>query len=138
MTKEEILEGNKLIAEFDGVKLYEDWGEYLKATHHPQRYMDAVVYPDVLTDETLKEIELLDRNNQYGEVDYYSSFDCLMPVIQKIANTAIIETRLTNNQMYVSVYVKDYYYQSGTGNCNEQMFISVVEFIKWFNQNKNI
>ena len=58
MSEQEIIEGNKLIAEFMGYKFIEDWHQYWR----------------------LSDKHLLLEN----ELKYHSSWDWLMPVVEKI------------------------------------------------------
>ena len=104
MTEQEILEGNRLIAEFMGVKI--TGTKY--GCNHP---LVTCAYPN------------------YSNLKYHSSWDWLIPVIDKI---------------YSSDYYLDYCL-SNLGQFNDDIHIntkfisstfeSVIEYLKWYNKN---
>jgi len=127
MKKEQVLEGNKLIAEFMGAEIK---GNLCKFYKHP--IFDVI------------EIEFSPIN----WLNYRSSWDWLMPVVEKIESS-------TNAvfQIYARAIVCIYDYN--IWQCNddrldlrhqydftfdsskrEAVYKAVVEFIKWYNQNK--
>jgi len=117
-----VTENNKLIAEFMGAKLAkDDYGEF--GYHYPKG--------------SKKPPTCIWGFSPYA-LRYNKDFDWLMPVIDKISKQAIIETKNSNETMYVSITVPDKYYQSATGKPIDTLFNSAVEFIKWHNKNKAI
>jgi hypothetical protein len=102
MTQKEILKGNKLIAEFMGlysygvlnpVYAYND-DDYLACNHY-----------------------------ELKELIYHSSWDWLMPVVEKIGNIpehGYVFKRSLDGGLFYKI---------------ESVWLAVVEFIKWYNQN---
>ena len=103
MTQEEILEGNKLIAIFDG-------------------YVIDNTYPD--TDRTYNKngnIEL------HTTVKHHSDWEWLMPIVDKISKLHSIPELYANYSKVIdALMMLDI----------NILFKAVVEFIKWYNQNK--
>jgi len=114
MKEEEIIEGNVLIAEFIGLESFMD-GMYGK------------MYPNPITPN---------RNTIFGDagLKYHSSFDWLMPVIQKINN---LKMDCDNEDQYENFM---YHVQQIKGMRIvvdiEHAWSYVVEFIKFYNQQK--
>lgn len=112
MTQEEILKGNKLIAEFMGNKF----------THC----------------------------SSIKCVKYHSSWDWLMPVVEKIETFPFITTIITSGcrismweesvpYEWINVDFEDIYSFGGKYYVRtkiEATWLTVVEFIKWYNKNK--
>ena len=96
MTTEQIIEGNQLIAEFEGC------ATQMHLTEHPKtgEYTDP------------------------SEFEYHESWDWLMPVVEKINTTG-----KGGGLLYG---LRD----SLLGADIETAFTEVVEFIKWYNENK--
>jgi hypothetical protein len=121
MTDEEILEGNKLIAEFIGWKEYQD-------SLNSNKGRIVMEFPG-------KKSVFLDM------MKYHSSWDWLMPVVEKIEkNGAIVEMWgslgwncriwvMENGEKKVNLLDGD------KETLIEAAFPVVVEFIKWYNQN---
>lgn len=117
LTEQEILEGNKLIAEFLGIekKIYGETG----ITY----YIDNIPY-------------------QLFKLKYHSSWDWLMPVVEKIEldNSAVV---INNNECMIVHYgkpdesiEKDFSKTFNSGNTKiETTWIAVVAFIKFYNNN---
>lgn len=113
MTEQE-LEGNKLIAEFMGL---------IFNGHHwelPQ---------------------LHGRNKIYEELKYHSSWDWLMAVAEKIEQTGcIIEIWLSLGKgcriTKVTSKIKSWQTVMESNSTIEAVWLAVIEFIKWYNQNK--
>lgn len=106
-----ITESNKLIAEFMGMK-----------KHHNDNSMMVKITSQG------NEVVLIDT------LQYHSSWDWLMPVVEKIQKL-YQECMYHNNQIY-----KDYYYKvldKGISTTREIIYKSVVEFIKEYNELNN-
>lgn len=120
MTQEEIIEGNKLIAEFDGYKFVND-----DSLAYPNGYY---YYPNDGCGNSLKELE---------EFEYNSSWDWLMPVIEKIEKTGCCAS-IINNGCNIKTFI------SGDNGFNlnacdfeskiQTVYAVVVEYIKWYNK----
>ena len=116
MENDEIIEGNKLIAEFMGGKFRKS-----KDKNTLNKYFD-----------------LKDKGYFYyeNEICYHASWDWIMPVVEKIESDGFIvhieqeicyirnKTNSTENIVYNCQHPKI-----------ESVYKSVVEFIKWYNQN---
>jgi len=115
MTQEEILEGNKLIAEFDGVV----WKDASLVNYPRPNKQWSIKFPNGK------------QFSEYGNIDdilskyckYHSSWDWLMPVVEKIIYN-YDESKSLDIMRELS-YAKI-----------ESVYQSVIEFIKWYNQNK--
>lgn len=119
MTAEEIIQGNKLIAEFMGYELYN--GLFIHS--ESETPIGNTFYPD--------------------QSKYHSSWDWLMPVVEKM------ESKGFEVQIGRSLFVKNTNYcmihDIGNAFCIEHedvadkiivVYRAVIEFIKWYNQNK--
>jgi hypothetical protein len=144
MTKqEEIIEGNKLIAEF--------------------------MYPNAKEEYASGEIEIEDGLfkkgmlifGHYDQMRYHMSWDWLMPVVEKIENIDIrnngydfpkvkflgdcVEIFAYATYRGKTIYWKNWHSINGTNHPHvnqtdsklKAVYIAVVEFIKWYNKNKN-
>lgn len=134
-----MIENNKLIAEFMGLKVISK-DEYLK---HPQH-------------ETL-------NVNEYSIIEYqryHKSWDWLMPVVEKIESLNLGDNTLKtifseedvylNSSVSFSIMYKECYinffgemkvYENwiSVTECDSKIkaaYTAVVEFIKWYNENK--
>jgi len=120
-TAEEFLEGNKLIAEFDNKK----W--------------------DIENNRGRVGLFVLDSDAEIAyELDYHSSWDWLMPVVEKIQH---LENKLPvriDFQIYLLGAVElhiDYKRVFGMsafepGTLINAVYEGVIEFIKWYNEQK--
>jgi hypothetical protein len=121
------MESNKLIAEFMGVKptmespdvySYNDGVFFMVREDNPEKVMEAIA--------------------KYAK--YHTSWDWLMPVVEKIEDIETIDVDILTNG------TKIYEWRSGgeviVNNCAEISFTNkiehtysaVVEFIKWYNE----
>src|SRR6185503_5265605 len=120
MTPEEIIEGNRLIAEFDGGVLQADAVGHLKRN---------IFFRDMKMGLHLYNAEML---------SYHLSFDWLMSVVEKIENDYTITIRDKTCEI-----VKDFAMPTHEVMfCNhskeskiEAIWLSVIDFI-WYNQTK--
>lgn len=134
MTQEQILEGNKLIAEFMGGKLKQPNKE------HPNNPYNKHTWWGVGENKTVGHFSL----------HYHSSWDWLMPVIDKINiglsdTLGYVDIKATEIASYSSGSLKRklpafVYIENGRRfNGNEKLlatFRVVIEFIKWYNTKK--
>lgn len=129
----EIEKGNILIAEFDGYKV-----ELSPQGKHLIRYKNG---------------KWAGQWNQNGEGKYNTSWDWLMPIVNKIRNLKIpnhyIETHLYNQSFAINVnnsqngrqlftFTSNYFYKdfSYLGIDIENVFKVVVKFIEWYNNDR--
>lgn len=136
MTQQEILESNKLIAEFLGSKFIND---------APEDYPNGYYYQP-------KGVEYDCPTGESDEWCFNSSWDWLMPVVEKIekiennyhgrfgvhiiSNACTIQA--TNFRPDKKIPYPPHYFSDHIGNNKiESVWLAVVEFIKWYNnQNK--
>lgn len=114
ISNEVVAESNKLIAEFD------EW-KFIPAHVWTFEYVGSIQYED----SWIKTIDGI--SNQIKEViKYNSSWDLLMPIIKKSKQ---VELKYEYDWTVVNMWV---------ANVNiENTWLAVVEFIKWYNLNKN-
>lgn len=132
MTQEEIVEGNKLIAEFMGFKPWVDFNIQLGFCelniNKYSTYEDGMGHiPHACT---------------FKELRFHSSWDWLMPVIDKIG-TILFEDNILPDYIDRS-YVKSDCYENDTTKSiliNLSIFASLedvyeetIDFIKWYNE----
>ena len=121
-----IEENNKLIAEFMGV--FHQLGTYHLPQHKRYEKIGA-------------KIELYDTF-LLEDLSYHTSWDWLMPVVEKIENLdclydftidknrGVIKTKLSADNVFR--FNEDYF----TSSKLEIVYKAVVEFINWYNENK--
>ncbi len=135
MKEEEIVESNKLIAEFMGATPCKDaWGQ------------DAMEHHDWDHEEWSNGIKDYFETHSYkmNNLKYHSSWDWLMSVVEKI------ELLLFPNDNWINVNVGTSKYCTifdSNGDTIEiigeeetkikSTWVAVVEFIKWYNENKS-
>jgi len=124
MTGKEIIEGNKLIAKFMEIKLEGKWRDgYDYALQHVYRFNDEYYDCTLPTD--------------FG---FHFSWDWLMPVVEKIETIKIEEYNINFSIMGKAACwtpshwcgLKTYLADSKI----EAVYMTVIEFIKWYNSNK--
>lgn len=108
--KEEVIEGNKLIAEF---MLY-DYSMYNKWIDDEDSVMERQIEVPLTEDD----------------LEYHNSWDWLMPVVEKIDKEVPDSER---KQMYQGVIS----YEAPYANI-KNIWLATVDFIKWYNQHSNI
>ena len=106
-------EGNKLIAEFMGYRFYK---------HLP-------IKRDGWQLESNKDTALYLAHND-SDLKYHSSWDWLMPVIRKIKDTEL--SVYTEKGSYLVERIDE----GITSVDIDNVFMRVIEFIKWYNENK--
>ena len=122
--EKELLENNKLIAEFMGGKNFDKNG-----------YFEIFIPEQVNNLETNKGwvTEVLEWTN------YHKSWDWLMPVVEKIESIENYRFDFEIRQSLVEIYDKDEQidvFQEQGDDKREVTYWCVVEFIKWYNENK--
>lgn len=133
MTKEDTQNGNFLIANFMGYKYEEGLGK-----DHCGWY--KIVYSTFDTEKELGHREYLCRNDS---MMYHKSWKWLMLVVEKIEKTGCIVEMTFCLGMTCKIQKGDfkngtkYFLATETNDMKESVFLSVVEYIKWYNeQNK--
>lgn len=169
----EIVEGNKLIAEFMGYKYFEanvhdDGGgrmdnvyskvPILVEVYDECKYFGSLPNPDFKKEKPEKwnpEFGLLGwrtlnwSEHIYGVLKYHTSWDWLMPVVEKI--NGICTTQLnnySNDHSFVILLPDGKYWDNcpqggkpdriwGKSNTmKDAVYKTVIQFINWYNQNK--
>lgn len=129
MTQKQILEGNKLIAEFMGCK---------KEKNNPDLYHTGHFY----NTEIETGIGMQPSNEDvygYDEMKYNSSWDWLMPVVEKIESLGFW-INIKKNHVTVAYDNKNTYdsnmIHSEFGDISkiERVYICVINFIKFYNE----
>ena len=128
MTDKEIIEGNKLIAEFMQLKT-------IKRDGMSDSYM-FVLHPGFIPREVCP-----------ANLEYHTSWDWLMPVVEKIENAPNYDFFfhiLGNGAFITTTRVENF--RDGSPDIVESKIVhdskidatwlAVVEFIKWYNKNK--
>jgi hypothetical protein len=130
MTKEEIYTGNVLIAEFIGMEDVESgWQDKNNVLNIPPLHRP--------------------RTNTFVMLKFHSSWDWLMPVVEKINNSCFLgltTVTMFNNGTQIVVY--DLKWDKEPFNCYPKIntqeaiklsvtFNAVIRYIEWYNYNKN-
>lgn len=114
METEKIKEGNRVIAEFMGMKRH-NHASYITWEHEKGKH----IFESVL--------------------QYNSSWDWLMPVVEKIESLGYIFAMQSNTVVITSPKSKKPHYKNLYKNDGikkiECVFIAIVAFINWYNQN---
>lgn len=124
MSEQEIIEGNRLIAEFV---------DYEKESFEdePIRYY---VHNHLICTEDINPWESSSEDwNSWlttEEMKFHSSWDWLMPVVEKIEKTGHM-VNICEDRCSIDVEIDEF----GTTKI-EAVWLAVVEFIKWYNQKK--
>lgn len=129
MSEQEIIDGNRLIAEFMGAKYGEDSPNKISKNG----------YLELPDDSNYKFSKWTVRFSWIEELQYHSSWDWLMPIYTKI-NRYISERCLTDfvfatntEQLHLNLWM-------ALEDCSDTplvLWFHVVEFIKWYNENKS-
>jgi hypothetical protein len=161
MKTEEIIKGNKLIVEFMGWK---ETSKNLKwVSHYGDDYDNRTMFSGWIKQEQeyLETEPLIVVENNKRKIDflrnllYDTSWDWLMPVVEKIENLDFVNYSLISKRNYIN---GDIYYKIQLGRDTEEnidpvnfpieimeskskiyaTWIAVIEFIKWYNENRRI
>lgn len=119
MTNEEIIEGNKLIAEFMGIKLIKGINTYTGKEYY------------YFNNANMQDFEELP--------DYNTDWNVLMAVVQKIEHLPMVSD-ITINSVGTFIYCSEipkHFFPIETTKI-ESIWDAVVEFIKWYNKNKHL
>jgi hypothetical protein len=114
MTNEQIIEGNKLIAIFMAAK-YNERLDLVYLEGKPSMY-------------------------SINELKYHTSWDWLMPVVEKIEGIGDYHVSIGMFSCYVSegVFIDEWVHiESDSDSKIKAVWLAVIEFIKWHNQNTN-
>ena len=137
-TEQQKLESNKLIAEFMGAEVQQPYSE-IEGLSGLMFYYPKDTSPDIF------------RNLPLSAIKYNSSFAWLMPVIDKIEALyeGNVSITISGVRCHLSLIMGTRYPiatdfiedipQCYSGSCDSKIiavYTTVVEFIKWYNQNK--
>lgn len=127
MNKQEILEGNKLIAEFMGFK-------WVKNNPKMIAYIGIEGGWSVPTDSTLYEVG---GGNQ--ELYFHSNWNWLMPVVEKVRDSNCMVSIRFNKQLnttntMIACFENKWHKDINTSGVGiESTYKAIVVFIKWYN-----
>ena len=132
MSEQEILEGNKLIAQFMGYK-YIPFDE-TKPKNSPVGWWK---------DNRVGIINKIEKNylcRKHTDLNYYSSWNWLMPVVEKIDDMKDVRVNditigVTSTIIYARSKTNSFFKQQNhSGETRiERTYNAVIEFIKWYN-----
>jgi len=131
MTQQEIIENNKLIAKFMGLKAEQiefdhEFNEPIyKISSDTHLFFDRFRINDIAIKQGFKENNPIDYFCEIIRFKYHSSWDWLMPVIHKCFKYDSIKIK---HDLNIAMF--------GYNNI-EAVFNAVVQFVVWYDQNKN-
>ena len=147
---ENIVENNRIIAEFMGYKILHRKFQYRYWNSSDESYFETNE-GNIVCDEDGYEVNLYPDGDplfELEELPFHSSWDWLMPVVEKIEKSLCTDNK-TGNRFYPYVSIglthceitksqkfvgEDWYVVSRCGNSKiEATWKVVVEFIKWYN-----
>lgn len=130
MSEQEILECNKLIAEFMGYRVFNK--------RYPRNH--GIGAPEIYHKDVILE-----------KCKYHISFDCLIHVVEKIESLGYFHSVNKNSSSFSSgdksCFFSEFHdinYKTVDGTFGSKpnrlnaIYRSVVEFIKWYNQNRQL
>lgn len=138
MTQEEILEGNKLIADFIGFVRHfpymEEKSDLCKFYYYPyiNKVFDEGLYTSTIKMTSAEGIycnQCIRESHHIKNMQFHKSWSWLMPVVKECLNKS--EENLDEWEHYYE-QIDDSLFQVEIS----QTWAAVVEFIKWYNQNK--
>ena len=149
MTRKEVIEGNKLIAEFMG---YEEGFPHRIDKYGYVQVDKGYVIPSI-TNSQFHEQDSDTHQFSLSELKFYSSWDWIMPVVEKVVLTKISIPRIS--RMYFNTFrcrknhpeehnykvrihsdFDDVLIKTSSNVEIEAVWLAVVEFIKWYNSCK--
>lgn len=132
MTEEEILSGNKLIAEFIDLTPHSMFPDELQA---PGEFSWMAVRANIQSDYAREDNEFVCFEDFF---EFNSSWDWLMPVVEKM-ETLGITTHFSHKRCLSINRIKCDFEYDTEDDCDsniEAVYTCVVKFIEWYNQNK--
>lgn len=142
MTQEEIIEENKLIAEFMGYQVLRKKFQYKNWNSSDEFYFETDE-GDIVCDKNGREVNLYadaDPLFELEELPFNSSWDWLMSVVEKIEKEYWVTTTTRRGISAVSIHQPERAYEEiarfDSEDKLEATWRVVVEFIKWYNKNK--
>jgi hypothetical protein len=132
MTKEEIIEGNKLIAEFMGGKNlgrkgYTEYDYYSIEDRPKQEWTNTTGGSYEESDEYI-----------VTSLEYRSSWDWLMPVVEKIEEQLNAPVHIWSDECKMKPFYDVEFHKDGGKGFSKinAVWLCVVEVIKWYNEQK--
>ena len=117
MSESEIIEGNKLIAEFMGAIL-------VKAPMGDAMRMEKGRFPEPYS---LKQLSV-------HILRYHTSFDWIMTVVEKIVPYGLFRLTIGNIASVCHFETDDNFKKHSSESTIETVWLACVDFIKWYNQ----
>ena len=141
MTSEEILDGNKLIAEFMGFESVNKRVRTKSGRYYDYHAMPnfSVIKEDVIYIESEIGWGLVEQDYLFGEdLKFNSSWDWLMPVVEKIENVLDGEVSAIISEASCGINYCAIYSVSVESNTKiEAVWLACVNFIAWYNLQTN-
>jgi hypothetical protein len=127
MTQQEIINGNKLIAEFMGSRFYDS------------PTTDGRIFFNIPILSTGGKYLVLNGIQELNEMMFHSSFDWLMPVVDKIESVGYEVTfcrKIKNNKCTCLIYAINRHFIADSDSKIESVYLAVIDFINWYNNQK--
>jgi hypothetical protein len=135
MEQQEIIEGNLLLAAFDGWKLRDE--PYVNSNRESFPWWEKLKDGEVI--KTYHH-DILSAKGRFEYGSYHSSWDWIMPVVERIESLhSIIEGKYINiriSQGYVEIEGANeriFYNCSIEGSKITTVYKGIIDFIKWYN-----
>lgn len=132
MTQEELLEGHKLIADF----MYPQRDKRRKDYPFPFTVIEVVPAEDIIGYGKVSEGEIKHFSGSPNMMEYNLSWNWLMPVVEKIEKLGYRVT-IQGLNCWIDTHKGAIFGTDKKNSKRNSVYIAVVEFIKWYNQNKN-
>lgn len=123
MNTQEITNGNKLIAEFMGCKIVSN--DFIFPDEMKHLYAPSNLYE--------MEDGIYNFSCDVSEIKYHSSWDWLMPVVEKVSN--IVGFKGMDECNETEWYILKRLFDLRISANITSVWIAVIEFIKWYNEN---
>lgn len=139
MTIKEIEEGDKLITEFMGEVILAANSETIPRSSYVKEFKKFSICSDFCDEVNKNAKKKYFPIHHRGEMEYHSSWDWLMPVVEKIETmNAEVTIRLDSCSIKQSFKQPKVFAISRLSESKiEARWLAIIEFIKWYNQNKS-
>ena len=128
METEDIIKSNKLIAEFMGGMSHEKETSFIRGYIGLDEFnFQEKDYPETPHDGSCW---------KFYELKYHSSWNWLMPVVEKIEKLGYRVT-IQGLNCWIDTHKGAIFGTDKKNSKRNSVYIAVVEFIKWYNQNKS-
>jgi hypothetical protein len=132
MTEQEILDGNELIAKF----MYPQRDKRRKDYPFPFAVIQVVPAEDIIGYGKVPEGEIKHFSGPPNMIKYHSSWDWLMPVVEKIEGLGHIIT-IRDQDCWIDLNTGEEFGAGSQGSKLSSIYVAVIDFIKWYNKQQN-